>query len=210
MKALIDEGAIGRPYYANFTSRWRASLPVANFGARPWFAEMPRFVNYELGVHYLDTLRYLFGEADSLYAQMRRVSPHIAGEDLAMLMLRIGEVTAVVDMSWASIPAWEAEQSVSWGEYRIEGTEGTLHLRKDGLLRLITDEDEERYPFPSNSEVLGYQGAQQHFIDCLRSGVEPETSGRETLKTMELVFGAYDSAAHDRIYYIGRDLERLQ
>ncbi|MFH1927367.1 MAG: Gfo/Idh/MocA family oxidoreductase [Chloroflexota bacterium] len=212
MKTLLDAGAIGQPYYANFTSRARATLPIADFGVRPWFAEMPRFVNYELGVHYLDTLRYLFGEAESVYAQMRRVSQYIEGEDLTTLMLKMGEVTAVVDMSWVSIPIWEdiGEKKVSWGECRIEGTEGTLHLDTGGLLRLITDEGEKRFPFPPNSEVLGYQGAQQHFIDCLRSGEESETSGSETVKTMELVFGAYDSAEHDRIYRVGNDLERLE
>jgi hypothetical protein len=57
---------------------------------------------------------------------------------------------------------------------------------------------------------LGYQFAQQHFIDCLRSGDASETSGRETLKTMELVFGAYDSATHNRVYRVGQDLDRLE
>jgi len=212
MKTLLDEGSIGRPYYINLVTRARASLPTADFGVRPWFAEMPRLVNYEMGVHYLDTLRYLFGEAESVYAQMRRVSPHIAGEDLATLMLQMAGVTALVDMSWASIPVpqGEGQQGVSWGECRVEGTEGTLHLSIGGLLRLITDGAEREFPFPPNSEVLGYQGAQQHFIDCLRAGEESETSGLEMLKTMELVFGAYDSAEHERVYRVGIDLDRLE
>ena len=212
MKALLDEGAIGQPYYVNLVTRARSSLPIADFGVRPWFADMPRLINYETGVHYLDTLRYLFGEARSVCAQMLRVSPHITGEDLATLMLSMAEVTALVDMSWASIPIWQGkgQEEVSWGECRIEGTQGTLHLGVGGLLRLITDEGERQFPFPSDSEVLGYQGAQEHFIHCLRSGEESETSGPETLKTMELVFGAYDAAEHERIYRVGIDLDRLE
>ena len=35
---------------------------------------------------------------------------------------------------------------------------------------------------------------EQHFVDCLQKGVEPETSGADNLKTLELVFGAYESA----------------
>jgi predicted dehydrogenase len=124
-------------------------------------------------------------------------------------MLGIGELTAVVDVSWASIPTSEMTLHVSWGEYTVEGTGGTLHLRKDGLLRLITDTGEEKYQFPRDSILRGYQAAQQHFIDCLRTGAEPETSGPQTRKTMELVFGAYDSAEHDRVYRVGHDLARL-
>ena len=210
MKALIGEDAIGQPTYARFLSRARMTLPRVRDGAqRDLFVNMPRFVTYELGVHYLDTLRYLFGEADSVYARMRRLSEDVMGEDLATLMVGMGELTAVVDMSWASIPIDETTRHVSWGEYTIDGTGGTLHLRKDGLLRLITDTGEERFPFPADSVVRGYQATQQHFIDCLQTGLEPETSGPETLKTMELVFGAYDSAEHDRVYRVGHDMRRL-
>jgi predicted dehydrogenase len=211
MKTLIDDGTIGKPHYINFTARGRFSLPAPQFKPRQWFADMPRLINYELGVHYLDTLRYLSGEPTSVYAQMHQASPHIAGEDGAILMLKTNDVTAVLDMSWAMPPTWNYEQEdVSWGEYRIEATDGTLYLRKDGLLRLITDDGEQQMQFPPDSEVRSYQATQQHFIDCLRTDVEPETSGPETLKTMELVFGAYDSAAHNRIYRVGEDLDRLE
>jgi predicted dehydrogenase len=216
MKRLIDAGVVGRPYYANLTSRSRSTLPVARFGVRPWFAEMPLFINYEMGVHYLDTLRYLFGEAKTVYAHMQRVSPHVAGEDLMTIMLDLNGVTAVVDMSWASVPTQTRKTetagrgSASWGVHRIEGERGTLHLDLDARLRVITDEGEEQTQFPANGELLGYQFAQQHFIDCLRTGAPSETSGGETLKTMELVFGAYDSATHNRVYRVGQDLDRLE
>jgi predicted dehydrogenase len=211
MKTLIDEGAIGRPHYANFLNRSRFSLPqpLVGHGQATLFVNMPRLMIYELGVHYLDTLRYLFGEADSVYTQIHRLSPHVKGEDLASLMIRMNGLTAVVDISWALHPTWQYEHKVSWGEYRIESTKGTLYLRLDGLLRLITDTGEKKFQFPLDSGIQSYQAAQQHFIDSLRTGVEPETSGLETLKTMELVFGAYDSAEHNRIYVVGHDIERL-
>jgi predicted dehydrogenase len=36
---------------------------------------------------------------------------------------------------------------------------------------------------------------QQHWSDCLREGREPETSGADNLRTLELVEAAYASAA---------------
>jgi len=212
MKQLIDDGAIGQPHYANFLNRHRFSLPQLplNHGQARLFMNMPRLMIYELGVHYLDTLRYLFGEATSVYARIHRLSPHLKGEDLATVVVNIGSLTAILDISWALLPTWQSEKRVSWGECRIEGTAGTLFLRRDGLLRLITDAGEEHIQFPPDSELQSYQATQQHFIDCLRTGTEPETSARETLKTMELVFGAYDSAEYDRIYRVGDDLDRLE
>ena len=85
----------------------------------------------------------------------------------------------------------------------------TGHLEQNGLLRIITDDDERRIRYPENSEFLMYQGALQHFVDCLITGREFETSGPETLKTMELVFGAYDSAENGRVYRVGADVGRL-
>jgi predicted dehydrogenase len=210
MKVLLGRGAIGQPYYANITSRWRGSLPVIRFDNQPYFADMPRLVVYELGIHHVDTLRYLLGEADSVCGQTHKASDEIAGEDVAVLMLHMGKVTAIVDVSWASIPPWDTESAVTWGEARVEGTHGTLYLRADGRLRLITDEKDESFTFPRDSITLGFQACQQHFIDCLRSGAAPETGGAESFKTMELVFGAYDAAAHNRIYRTGQDLERLE
>lgn len=210
MKDLLDKGVIGNPFYASMYCRWRGSFLKNSFENQPFFAQMDRLVIYELGVHYLDTLRYLFGEPESIYTQAHRICRRIAGEEQAVLMLRIKDLTAVVDLSWASVPSFEYAKKVSWGEYSIEGEKGTLYLRKDGTLRLITDDDEKRFQFPPDSELLGYRATQAHFIDCLLSGTTPETSGKETLKTMELVFGAYDSAANNRIYHVNNDRERLE
>lgn len=212
MKTAIDEGRIGKPIHTGILERGRSTLPVADFGPRPWFADMERFLTFEAGVHYLDTLRFLFGEAESVYARMEQVSPHIRGEDLVSMMLRLGGVTGVIDMSWALHAPWPTDdEQIAWGDVRIGGTEGTLHLSPDGVLRLVTDAGVvETWTYAGDSEALAYQGAQQHFIDSLRAGVETETSGRETLKTMELVFGAYDSAENDRIYRVGDDIGRLE
>jgi D-apiose dehydrogenase len=35
---------------------------------------------------------------------------------------------------------------------------------------------------------------QQHFVDCLMGGREPETSGADNIKTLAAVYAAYESA----------------
>jgi D-apiose dehydrogenase len=41
---------------------------------------------------------------------------------------------------------------------------------------------------------------QQHWADCLQTGTAPQTSGKDNLKTLELVFGAYQAAASGQPY----------
>ena len=103
--------------------------------------------------------------------------------------------------------AWTNRRVILYTEY-ADTKRYLLELLTEAIRH--TDGGEERFQFPPDSAMRGYQATQQHFVDCLRSGAEPETSGPETLKTMELVFGAYDSAAHDRVYRVGHDLERLE
>ncbi len=208
-KELINSGTIGEPYYTYLAYRRRMSLPVADFGDQNFFKTMPKLVIYELGVHYLDTLRYLYGEAKSVFALTHRANPELAGEEVATVLAKFGTVNAVMDMSWASLPASTVKEWVSYGPCVIEGTEGTLHLEQNGRFRIIRDTCEEQIEFPKNSEFLAYQNAIQHFADCLLTGKPFETDGKDTLKTMELVFGAYDAAENNRVYEVGKDISRL-
>lgn len=207
--ARICDGGIGRIFYANLSTRKRLSLPAPRF-QQPFFATMPQLIVYELGVHLFDTLRYWFGNFDSIFAQTAQVSPHIAGEDFALVQISAPGLIAALDLSWASFPSRTYEQTAVWAEARIEGTEGTVELRRDGLLRVFNEEGEKMQQFPMDSVEKGYINAQQHFIDTLVAGGEFETSGRETLKTMELVFGAYHAAQSNHIYRVGEDLGKLQ
>jgi predicted dehydrogenase len=208
IKRYISDGLLGSPFYAGFMARLRTSLPKPHFN-REFFADMPRFIIYELGVHYLDTLRYLFGEPQELFCTARRISAQIKGEETAVIQLRFPFLTAVVDMSWASVPIFGATKRISWGEYQIEGTAGTILVGIDGKMSIAGDDFQKEILYPDDSIVLGYRGALEHFAHCIRSGQEFETSGPETYKTMELVFGSYLSSETGKAYRIGTDLAKL-
>jgi len=191
-------------------SRAALTMPEPDFGAQPFFATMERLIIFELGVHHLDTLRYLLGEASTISATTKRISPSILGEDEAVLISDHGGVTATVDMSWARPPAGgSVKNAESWASVQIGGSTGTLALGYDGSLAIGGTPSVSDDWRGSNGEQAGYQAMQQHFVDSLKGGFEAETSGRETLKTMELVFGAYQSAATGRPYRIGADRSSL-
>ncbi len=198
LRALIDEGALGTVHNAQFHGRWQSTLPTPDFEGQPFFAEMPRLLVFEMGVHYLDIARYLLGEAQTVYARLGQVSPHVVGEDQAVLVVQFGPATCVIDSNWYAYPE-PAGEAVTWGRTVLEGTHGTAILETGGNLKILSADGEQATAFPKDTVPRSFQATQQHFIDCLADGREPETSGRETLKTMALVFGAYRSADEGRV-----------
>jgi len=202
---VLESGRIGRPFRFVWTNRSRATLPTVTFGSQPYFSDMPRLVIYELGVHFFDTMRYLFGEPERLSATIGRASTEIAGEDNAVVLVSYDNMTAVMDISWASIPFFSKENAVSWAVATIEGEGGTMHLSVDGRLRVITDDAEETFDFGPHTIDDSFVAMQRRFIECIGAGVTCEMSGRECAKTMELVFGSYASAAKGEVYRVDRD-----
>jgi D-apiose dehydrogenase len=74
----------------------------------------------------------------------------------------------------------------------------------DGSLELVTPDGRcERRPvvLPPDDYVYvdGYAATQRHFIHCLLTGEPHETSARDNLKTMDVVWGAYLSADEGRV-----------
>jgi predicted dehydrogenase len=202
-KELLDAGALGKPFLASISWRMRMTLPGFDH-SQGYLAEMPRLIVYEMGVHYLDTCRYLFGEPKSVFARLHHISPHTAGEDVQVMSVGYDDMTCLIDTSWASVevPGVDVLEGKpdTWSpsRFRIDGTEGTLILNVDRSLVLVTDTERRQWQFPPETIHQSLAAAQQHFIACLESGAEFETSGTETLKTMALVYASYRSAEEAR------------
>jgi predicted dehydrogenase len=43
----------------------------------------------------------------------------------------------------------------------------------------------------------------KHWIECLKTGRTPETSGEDTLKLLDITLGAYESAASGQVFNVG-------
>ena len=198
----VREGAIGTPFFGRVS--FRSGYDV--FSGQPYLATDPRFIIQDLGIHILDVARALFGDVATLSATTRRINPNIRGEDVATMLLdHENGVTSVVDCSYAT-----QRQPETFPEtlLEIDGDKGTLRLNAGYRLVIQTPDAEggeevrdvappvlpwaER-PWHNIQESV--QIIQAHFVNCLRNGVQPETSGHDNLKTLALVEAAYRSAA---------------
>jgi len=199
VKACLDAGAIGEPFWGRVS--FRSAYDV--YAAQPYLATDDKFIIQDLGIHILDIARFLFGDVARLSASTKRVNPKIRAEDVATMMLhhRSG-VTSIVDCSYAT--ALERENFPET-LLEIDGSAGTLRLRPDYRLTLhakgATEHRDVAPPLlswaqrPWHNIQESVLNIQQHFVDCLQDGRTPETSGADNLKTLGLVYAAYASAA---------------
>jgi predicted dehydrogenase len=199
LKRLLDGGQIGRPFRARIDMV--SGFPV--FANQPFLRELEQFVLTDMGSHVLDLARFLFGEAQRLYCQTRRVHTDIKGEDVATVMLDMGGATVICEMGYAE-NFLERERFPETLIF-IEGERGSIELAPDYWLRVTTADGTHarRYPSPRYAWAdPAYDLIHASIVPCnanilgaLRGEAPAETTGEDNLRTVRLVFAAYESAA---------------
>ena len=207
VKAVLDSGAIGDPFWGRVS--FRSGFDV--FSGQPYLAKGKRFIIEDLGIHSLDVARFLFGDAGRMTARTRRINPDIAGEDVATMLLdHDNGVTSIVDVSYATkLP----EEPFPETFVEIDGSKGTLRLGKDYKLTVHGPDGTTETvvapnllpwasrPWHNIQESVAL--IQKHWIERLAVGEEPDTSGRDNLKTFALVEAAYLSAERGETITLG-------
>lgn len=162
---------------------------------QPFFLDYPRLLIYETGVHFIDTFRFLLGEVTDVYAHLRRLNAVIRGEDTGQLFLKFESgATAIWDANRYN--ETEARNPrYTFGELRVDGTGGHLTMDSEANIR-VKKLGEPAWNLDYPREDRNFAGdsvyaLQRHFVECMQSGCEFESSGRNYLKTLEVVFAAY-------------------
>lgn len=203
LRAAIDAGSAGRVIRLRLAHRDTRALRPDGFADQPYFAAMPRLILLEMGPHLIDTARFLMGEIHGVVARLDRFGPGHPGEDCATLLLRFASGAAgVLDLSWCA-PAGTARPEWALNETVVEGDQAALRLRPDGQIDRLDHDGGARIlpvPLPPDDRVYvdGYAATQRHFIDGILHGRPHETSGAQTLRTMDVLWAAYRSAESGR------------
>jgi len=201
MRAVLDAGTVGP--LRNLTFRLRpgdGQGPRAYLDRQPYFQTMPRFLVHETAIHWIDTFRYLAGEPEAVFADLRRLNPAIAGEDAGHVLFRLpGGARALFDGN--RLLDHDAEdRRRTMGEALIEGDAGTLTLIGDGSVALRRFGARGVEPIsPPPPPDAGFGGGcvkafQAHALSVLLDEAEPETSAAQYLRNLRAEAAVYASA----------------
>ena len=196
LKSFIENGELGDIYYAKTGWIRRKGIP----GLGTWFTTKAQAGGgplIDIGVHVLDLTLWLMGNPrpvsvmGSAYAMFGPKAAAAVGgtydvEDLAVGLIKLDNGgTLFLEASWASHIARDVIYT------SLMGTEGgaeldPLQIYKDihGVPADIT---------PQFQPVSGHEMAVKHFVECVRDGKEPMSTGQHGLDIMNILDAIYES-----------------
>lgn len=179
----VTSGRIGEPKVIRAT---RASA-FPTWGSDNWFADESRSGGpiVDLIIHDIDWIRWTFGEVKRVYAKRKG--------NYALVTLRLASgAICHVEGSWAHPPG-----SPFTTKLEIAGTGGLYRADNQSIVPLhIHRTDDGKYVHEAENPQPAdpYQRELEHFFECLETGKEPLTHGREAIRTLEVVLAANESA----------------
>ncbi|SFK67353.1 Gfo/Idh/MocA family protein [Shimia haliotis] len=201
LKAALDKGVVGTPQQLTFRLRpGDGQGPDAYLARQPYFRDMPRFLVHETAVHWVDTFRYLLGDPEAVYADLRRVNPSIKGEDAGYILFdHPNGVRALFDGN-RNLDHSADNHRRTMGEALLEGTEGTITLHGDGSLWLRKFGSEQKVCVQPADTWDGFGGncvhhLQSHVISGLLSQTPIENVAASYLRVIEIEEAIYTSAS---------------
>jgi predicted dehydrogenase len=202
IRDILRSHRLGRVYQAQFRLRpGDGQGPAAYLDRQPYFQSMPRLLIHETAIHLVDVFRFLFGEARSVLASLRRLNPVIAGEDSGIFIMdMVGDVRCVFDGNRLSDHAAHNRRLVM-GEMTIEGEKGVLTLDGDATLAFR--------PHGTNArELIAYDWSdrdfagdcvyrlQRHVVDARIEGRAAQNAARDYLDNLRVEEAIYASHAN--------------
>lgn len=200
VKHAIEKKRFGRIYMANLNVYW--SRPQEYYDSAKWRGtwEFDGGALMNQASHYIDLLDWLIGPVDSVHAFTATLARNIQVEDtgVANIRWRNGALGSV-NVTMLTYP-----QNLE-GSLTILGEKGTVRVGGVAVNEIqhwdFADPDPEddarveRASYETTSVYgFGHPLYYDNVISTLRGEAEPETDGREGLRSLELLIGLYQSA----------------
>ena len=173
----------------------------------PWLASQPRLEVLFHSIHYLDALRFLFGEPALITSRHTKYPAQKArGETKTITTWEYPNglqiLIAVCHFDWS--PGLYSLFRVLGTEGLIEGTIGTNYDYPDGrsdTIKFTSRTHEERSfsaTLPGKWIPDAFYGPMASLMEAIQTDGEPLTSGKDNLGTLRVVEAAYHSMSEAR------------
>lgn len=200
LKRSVDNGALGAVHYARIFDRRPLARSRPADPARPALDTAQNLLVLEGLLGYVDLVRCLFGEVKSVWGATLKLNPAVKGEDFAVAALTTAgdaPVNVLLDVNWSAPLPGKLSRPAPGPELRLEGAAGALELDpRGGVLRVRGHNGPPREtPLPAvpDRQLEPYLELQGHFAECLESGREPECSGDDALRSLEVALAIYEA-----------------
>ena len=203
LKRAVAQGRFGRIYMVNINVFW--SRPQAYYDSAAWRGtwEFDGGALMNQASHYIDLVDWLIGPVESVQAYLGTLARDIEVED-----------TAVVGIRWRSGAMGSMNVTMLAypknyeGSITILGEKGTVRIGGVAVNEIQhwefdaphSDDEQIKSASYTTTSVYGFGHPlyYDNVIKTLRGEAEPETDGREGLKSLELLIASYLSARDGR------------
>lgn len=206
LKALLDEGALGKPVL--FKQSEKHDGPHADH-----FWDVERSgggVTMDMGCHAIQFFRWLNAKnpVKSVYAQMS-TSVHFdktKGEDNSILILEFENgVTALAEESWTKLGGMDdraeihGSEGVAYADV-LQGNSIQTYSSKGVGYAVEKAGNTVGWSFTMYEEIWNYGFPQEfeHFVDCVKNDKTPLVTGEDGRAVLEVILAAYESAGTGR------------
>ena len=199
LKRAVDEKRFGRIYMVHLNVFWTRPQEYYDMARwrGTWELDGGAFMNQ--ASHYVDLIDWLIGPVDSVQAMMGTLARDIEVEDTGVLNIRWRN-GAMGSMSVTMLTYPKNYE----GSITILGEKGTVRVGGVAVNDIQDWQFDEPKDYDKEIQNANYETTSvygfghplyyKNVIDVLRGEAEPETDGREGLKTLEVLIASYLSA----------------
>ncbi len=209
LKAILDENLLGERVIASI--EMRATLDWQNF-----LKKYDRLEILNMGIHHIDSFRYLFGNPKSITCVARKDPRfkynHIDGISQYTFQYEDGFIATSLD----DVYAWAGEgtEKDSFIKWRVEGTKGMAkgtigwpgYPEKTPSTIQFTTKDYPNRWISSNWDKVwfpdAYEGTMAQLLCAVEQKSEPEISAKDHVDTIACVEACYKSIDQKRTVYL--------
>lgn len=201
-RILIDGGWLGTPTYACIQVHCKT-----DWSRWPWIYEGDKVEIMFHSIHYIDSLRYLLGDPDLVFTSGSRAPGETTQAETKTLTTweYASGLQVLIDVCHTT---WQDD---AYAIFRLEGTggviKGTIGLMynyptgRPDTLEFMSKQNP-GYWFSARLDSMwipdAFVGPMASLMCAIEDGSEPETSGHDNLRTLQVVFAEYRSMAEKR------------